>query len=62
MSKPECPKCNELAKLLVECRDALPALSLTSIKLHNISLSLADRIDDALKPWLCTHTEPCDCI
>lgn len=44
-------KCRELAKLLLECRDALPAISLTAAKLHNVSLSLADRIEDALEPW-----------
>lgn len=47
----ECDKCNELAMLLVECRDALPAISLTSAKLHNVDLSLADRIERALTPW-----------
>ena len=46
-----CPKCLELAKLLLECRDALPAISLVSAKLRNIDLRLADRIEEALKPW-----------
>ena len=46
-----CEKCNELARLLIECRDALPAITLTSAKLHNIDLTLATRIEDALKPW-----------
>lgn len=41
----------ELAKLLLECRDALPAISITQARLHNVSLSLADRIEDALEPW-----------
>ncbi len=44
-------KCLALAKLLVECRDALPAISMTSARLHNVSLSLADRIASALQPW-----------
>jgi hypothetical protein len=51
MTRPECKKCNDLARLLVECRDALPAISLSSAKLHNVRLDLADRIEDALKPW-----------
>jgi hypothetical protein len=44
-------KCNELAHLLVECRDALPAISITSARLHNVDLGLAQRIENALKPW-----------
>ena len=46
-----CSKCNELARLLIECRDALPAITMSSAKLHNVSLSLADRIEYALTPW-----------
>lgn len=46
-----CEKCKEFARLLIECRDALPAISITSARLHNVSLSLADRIETALKPW-----------
>ena len=37
--------------LLIECRDALPAIPLHSARLHGISLSLADRIETALEPW-----------
>lgn len=37
--------------LLLECRDALPAISLAAARLHNVSLSLADRIETALAPW-----------
>jgi hypothetical protein len=44
-------KCRELARLLLECRDALPAISLTMANLRGISLTLADRIEEALKPW-----------
>jgi hypothetical protein len=40
-----------LARLLIEARDALPAISMTSARLHNVSLSLANRIEQALKPW-----------
>ncbi len=44
-------KCRELAQLLLEARDALPAISLTSARLRGIDLSLADRIETALEPW-----------
>lgn len=46
-----CKKCNELARLLLEARDALPAISLASAKLHHVDLSLDRRIEDALEPW-----------
>lgn len=46
-----CKKCGELAMLLVECRDALPAISLVSARLHRVDLRLADKIEEALKPW-----------
>lgn len=46
-----CPKCKELARLLLEARDALPAISQVSARLRNIDLSLADRIERALEPW-----------
>lgn len=49
--KPTCTKCNELARLLLECRDALPAISLASARLRHINLRLADRIENALEPW-----------
>lgn len=44
-------KCKELAQLLLECRDALPAISITSAKLRGLDLTLADRIEEALTPW-----------
>lgn len=44
-------KAIELAKLLLEARDALPAISITSARLHNVDLTLADRIEDALEIW-----------
>jgi hypothetical protein len=46
-----CAKCKELAKLLLEARDALPAISLASARLHGLDLTLADRIEAALEPW-----------
>lgn len=44
-------KCRELARLLLEARDALPGISLASAKLRGIDLKLADRIEAALEPW-----------
>ena len=49
--RPECEKCNELAYLLVECRDALPAITIERAKLYNVRLDLDKRIAAALKPW-----------
>lgn len=46
-----CKKCNELAKILLEARDALPAIPLAAAKMRGLDLSLADRIEDALEPW-----------
>lgn len=40
-----------LCKLLIEARDALPAITLTVARLHNLDLTLGDRIEEALKPW-----------
>ncbi len=44
-------KCRELARLLLEARDALPAITLAAAKMRGISLTLASRIEDALEPW-----------
>lgn len=46
-----CPKCNELVLLLIECRDALPTISLASARLHGVRLDLDKRIETALEPW-----------
>lgn len=54
----KCKKCNELAKLLLEARDALPAISITSARLRNIDLTLADRIETALEPWRIKDENP----
>ena len=48
---PDYPKMREMISLLIECRDALPAISLASAKLYKVDLSLADRIEKCLKPW-----------
>lgn len=44
-------RCKRMGRLLVECRDALPAISLASARLHCVNLDLADRIEAALEPW-----------
>lgn len=44
-------KGKELLSLLIEARDALPAISTASARLHNVRLDLADRIETALEPW-----------
>jgi hypothetical protein len=54
VSQPACEKCKELAKLLLEARDALPAISVVSARLRGVDLSLADRIEAALEPWRIT--------
>jgi hypothetical protein len=41
----------QMIRLLIECRDALPAISLASARLHGVNLDLADRIEEILKPW-----------
>jgi hypothetical protein len=47
----------KLARLLIECRDALPAISLTSARLHGIDMSLADRIESAIERYRCAEGE-----
>ncbi len=51
MDSPDWSKVREMITLLIECRDALPAITLTQAKLHGVDLSLADRIGDCLEPW-----------
>lgn len=48
-------KLGEVLVLLLEARDALPAISLTSAKLRGIDLTLADRIEKAMEPWEENH-------
>jgi len=43
---------SEIMPLFEEARDALPALSLTSAKLHRVDLTLADRMDAVgMRDW-----------
>ena len=37
--------------LLLEARDALPAIPLASARLRGLDLGLADRIEDWMEPW-----------
>lgn len=61
-----CPDCThrervpvpDWARLLLECRDALPAISEVSARLHNIDLTLTDRITEILKPWRVADDDP----
>lgn len=39
------------ARLLLECRDALPAITLEAARLRGLDLTLADRIEAMLEPW-----------
>lgn len=48
-------KWKQIMPLLLEARDALPAISLSTAKLYGLSLTLADRIDAALEPWRVTN-------
>lgn len=44
-------KSKEFIRLLIEARDALPAINMVSARLHNVRLDLGDRIESALEPW-----------
>ena len=44
-------KGKQFLALLLECRDALPAINTVSARLHNVRLDLADRIETAMEPW-----------
>ena len=44
-------KALQLARLLLEARDALPAITIERARLMNLDLTLADRIEDALEIW-----------
>ena len=48
----------EMALLLIEARDALPAISMVAAKLHHVDLTLADRIEKTLEPWRLPEEEP----
>lgn len=58
MESTDYDKVKEMIRLLIECRDALPAISLTSARLRNVSLTLGDRIEACLEPWETTADDP----
>lgn len=41
----------KMLELLLEARDALPAINVVAAKMYNIDLTLADRIENTLEPW-----------
>lgn len=51
-------KISELVLLLLEARDALPAITMSAAKLRGIDLTLADRIEKCLEPWKTTADDP----
>lgn len=57
-ASPDYPKVWEIILLLIEARDALPAITLTAAKLRRIDLTLADRIEKCLEPWETTADDP----
>lgn len=58
MSSPDYSKVVEIIRLLIECRDALPAISEMNARIYGVKLDLADRIDECLKPWETTPDDP----
>jgi hypothetical protein len=44
-------KIKQAFHLLLEARDALPAITMASARLHKLDLTLAERIEDWLEPW-----------
>lgn len=52
-------KIAEMFDLLLEARDALPAITMSSAKLRNIDLTLASRIEDCLEPWRVKQCSRC---
>lgn len=44
-------KVAEMFHLLLECRDALPLLTMKDAQQHKLSLTLDTRIEGALEPW-----------
>lgn len=47
-------KIKEMQPLILEARDALPGITLATAKLRGIDLTLADRLEKSLEPWLIT--------
>ncbi len=51
-------KIREMVGLLIESRDALPAIKMVVAKLQGIDLTLANRIDKCLEPWITSDDDP----
>ncbi len=51
-------KFKDMLLLIIEARDALPAISMTSAKMHSIDLTLVKRIEDCLEPFVTTDDDP----
>jgi hypothetical protein len=45
------PRTVRMFRLLLEARDALPAIQMSAARLYGLDLTLADRIEDAIEPW-----------
>ena len=46
-----------MARVLIKCRDALPAISTVNARLYNIPLDLDKQIEECLEPWLIKEGE-----
>jgi hypothetical protein len=51
-------KIKQAASLLIECRDALPAITVVQQRLHNVSHNLDKRIEGWLEPWRVADDDP----
>lgn len=51
-------KLDRMCRLLIECRDALPAINRVSAQLHNVKLDLGHRIEHELEPWEVPNDTP----
>lgn len=57
MKKPETieeyeNKCEEMFYLLIECRDALPAITIHAARLHRVRLDLDKRIEACIECYI----------
>ena len=58
MGSPDWSKMAEMIDLLIECRDALPAITKTRARLYNVCPRLDKRIEACLDPWETTPDDP----
>jgi len=45
------PRTWELVKMLIKCRDALPAITTVGMRLHNVPPDLDKQIERLIEPW-----------